>query len=126
MKTTSDTSVISTVSSYESESKRNRYNKYNTSFCNRYWFHIITIVLGLIIMTTSSILIYTLFQQTKRNQERRRIQKEFQNKYGFANKVLDAISKDGAIAKWFKANHSQTFKIFRELIQDMLDTIFEE
>ncbi|CAM4856463.1 unnamed protein product [Rotaria socialis] len=78
--------------------------------------------LSLIIISTSGILGYVLYKQTQRNQERRRVQKEFQSKHGLANKIVDMISKDGIITKWLKANKGETLKIFRELMTDMLNT----
>jgi aspartokinase len=116
----SDTSIISTVSAYNDDSKN------SSSFFNRYWFHIIAIVLLLIILIISSILIYVLYKQTQRDQERRRIQNEFKQKHGLANKVLDLIRKDGIVTKWFKKNKGSTVTIFKQLMNDMVETIFDQ
>ncbi|CAF3403960.1 unnamed protein product [Rotaria socialis] len=119
----SDTSIISTISTYDSKIRR---NKSHFSCWNRHWFHMIITSLSLIIISTSGILGYVLYKQTQRNQERRRVQKEFQSKHGLANKIVDMISKDGIITKWLKANKGETLKIFRELMTDMVNTIFGE
>ncbi|CAF2495745.1 unnamed protein product [Rotaria sp. Silwood2] len=122
----SDTSIISKVSSYDVENRRNTNQKYYSSCWNQYWFHITTSLLSLIILITSSLLGYDLYKQVQQDRKRRRIQKEFKRKHGLASKVLDMVKKDSVIAKWLKANKGQTLKIFTELMNDMVETIFGE
>jgi len=69
---------------------------------------------------------YVLYKQTQRDQERQRIQNEFKQKYGLANKVLDLIRKDGIVTKWFKKNKGSTVTIFKQLMNDMVETIFDQ
>jgi hypothetical protein len=124
----SDTSIISTRSVYDDnddDHKKNRNDHNDSSFCHRYWFSIITSFLILIILTISIILAYVLYSQTLRDRERKRIKKEFQQKHGLANKVLDMVRNDGIIAKWFKTNKGSTLSIFRELMTEMVETIFD-
>lgn len=123
----SDTSIVSTTFSYDDDEKSQNRNRHgHSSFCNRYWFHIIFILLLLIILITSTILIYVLFKQAQRDRERRRIQNEFKQKHGLANKVLDLITKDGIVAKWFNKNKSSLVAMFRQLMTEMVQTIFEQ
>ncbi|CAF0758138.1 unnamed protein product [Rotaria sp. Silwood1] len=122
----SDTSIISKVSSYDAENRRTTNQKCHSSCWDRYWFHIITTLLLSIILVTSSVLGYVLYKQAQENRKRRRIQKDFKRKHGLANKVLDMVKKDGVIAKWLKANKGQTLKVFTELMNDMVETIFSE
>jgi hypothetical protein len=122
----SDTSIISTVPVYNDANRKGTNRHQHSSFCNRYWFHITATLLSFIIFIILSILIYVLYKQAERDRERRRIQNEFKQKHGFANKVLDMITKDGIVAKWLKANKGQTVTIFKELMNDMVNTIFEE
>jgi hypothetical protein len=122
----SDTSIVSTTFSYDDQKRQNRNHHGDSSFCNRYWFHISFILLLIIILITSTILIYVLYKQVQRDRERRRIQNEFKQKHGFANKVLDSITNDGIVAKWFKKNKSSLVTIFRQLMTEMVETIFEQ
>ncbi|CAF1067345.1 unnamed protein product [Adineta steineri] len=122
----SDTSIISTRSSYDDGNNRKKSSNHHSSFCNQYWFHIFLILLLLIIFTISSILIYILYKQLQRNQERRRIQNEFKRRHGVANKVLDLVTKDGLVAKWLKTHQGSIITTFRELMTDMVETVFDE
>ncbi len=122
----SDTSVISIAYSDDNDHRKRPHRSNRSSFCNRYWFRIIVTLLLLIILITSTILTYLLYQQSQRDQERRRIQNEFKQQHGLANKVLNLITKDGIIAKWIKKNKSSTITIFRQLINDMVETIFDQ
>src|SRR5947208_1489035 len=120
----SDTSIISTRYSYDDENRKNTNRNHHSSFCNRYCFHIIVTLLIIIILITSVMLIYVLYKQEQRDRERQRIQNEFKLKHGLANKVFNLIKKDGIIAKWYKNNKHST--IFKQLITDMVETIFEQ
>jgi hypothetical protein len=113
----SDTSIISTRLSYDRD---------HSSCCKRYWFHITFILLLLIILIISAILIYVLYKQTQRDRERRRIQNEFKQRHGLASKVLDLINKDGFIAKWLKKNKGSLITKFRQLMNEMVETIFDQ
>ena len=121
----SDTSIVSRISSYDGRNRRTPKSDHS-SFWNRYWFHTITILLSLIIFITSSILAYVLYRQAQRDEERRRIRDEFKRKHGLANKILDMVTKNGIVSKWFKANKGQTLTIFRQVMTDMVETIFSE
>jgi hypothetical protein len=122
----SDTSIVSTTFSYDDEKRYSRNDHDHSSFCNRYWFHITFILLLIIILITSTILIYILYKQAQRDRERQRIQNEFKQKHGVANKVLDLITKDGIISKWFKKNQSSLVTIFKQLMTEMVETIFNQ
>ncbi len=122
----SDTSIISTASSDDYDNRKNTNYNDRSSFWNRHWFHIIVTLLLFIILIVSIILIYVLYKQAQRDRERRRIQNEFKQEYGLANKVLDFIRKDGIVAKWYKKNKGSTVTIFRELMTDMVETIFDQ
>ena len=73
--------------------EKGRHRNQHSSFCNQYWFHIITTLLLFIICIVSGVLIYVLYKEAERNKERRRIQDEFKQKYGFANTLLKTITK---------------------------------
>jgi hypothetical protein len=122
----SDTSIISTISSYSDENRKTKNPNHHTSFWTRHWFHIITIFLSSIIFIISTILVYVLYKEAQRDQERRRVQNNFKQKYGLANKALDMITKDGLVAKWLKANKGPIVTVFRELMTDMVETISEQ
>lgn len=122
----SDTSIISTISSFSNENSKTTHHNYRSSLWNRYWFHIIAALLSFIIFIILIILAYVLYKQAQREQERRRIQNEFKRKHGLANKVLDMITKDGIVAKWLKANKGPLLTMFREVMNDMVETIFEQ
>ncbi len=98
----SDTSIISIAFSSDNDHRKRANRSNRSSFCNRYWFRIIVTLLLLIILITSTILTYLLYQQAQRDRERRRIQNEFKQQHGLANKVLNLITKDGIVAKWIK------------------------
>jgi F0F1-type ATP synthase membrane subunit a len=102
------------------EIRKGRHRNQHSSFCNQYWFHITTTLVLFIICIISGILIYVLYKEAERNKERRRIQDEFKQKHGFANKLLNGITKG---AKWLNGNKGQ---IFKEVITDMVNTIFDE
>ena len=115
----SDTSIISRRSLYDDKYRE----KSNYSSCwDRYWFRIITTLLLSIILITSTGIAYILYKQAERVRERRRIQAEFKRNHGVASKVLNMITKDGLVANWFKANKGPTFEIFKELMNDMVET----
>lgn len=121
----SDTSVPSRGSSYGHKRKRMRYSNRHSSFCERYWFTITVTVLSIIILATSSVLAYLLFKQMQKDRERRRIQEEFKRKHGVANKILELVSKDGAVTRWFTRHKSSTLAVFKQVITEMVQTIFE-
>lgn len=122
----SDTSIRSRGSSYVEKRKRMRYSHHRSSCCERYWFHITATVLLIVILGTSGVLTFLLYRQAQKDRERRRIQEEFKRKHGVANKILELVSKDGAVMKWFTKNKSSTLAIFKQLITEMVQTIFEQ
>lgn len=122
----SDTSFSSRGgSSYGHRRKRMRYTNHRSSFFERYWFSVTATVLLLIILATSGVLAYLLYRQAQKDRERRRIQEEFKRKHGVANKILELISKDGAITKWFTKHKSSTLAVFKQVITEMVQTIFD-
>ncbi|UJR25049.1 hypothetical protein I4U23_006409 [Adineta vaga] len=117
----SDTSVVSDRYSHD----RYRRRRHSPSFCDRYWFHLTATLLLILILIIGCILGYVLYKQWKRDQQRRRIKSDFKQKHGVASKVLDLVSNDGIIGKWMKKFNGQILSIFRQLIADMVETIFE-
>ncbi len=120
----SDTSIVSRAWSYDKKHRKIRNSNDHSSFCNRYWFCITATLLLLVIVIILGILGYVLYKQGRRDRERRRIQGEFKQKHGLANKALDLITKDGIVAKWLKKNKSTLVTTFRQMMTEMIETIF--
>ncbi|CAF0803256.1 unnamed protein product [Adineta ricciae] len=118
----SDTSIASGRYSYDDFRRKRR----SSSFCDRYWFHIATTTLVIINLAIVSGLGYIFYKETELTQQRKRIQNDFKQQHGLANAVLDLVAKDGFIAKWLKKNNVQIVTVFKELINDMVTTIFEQ
>lgn len=112
----SDTSLRSSSSSYCSE-RRNR---------SSVWFILINSFLILTICISAGLIAYNLHKQHVRDRERQRIKDEFRRKYRISNKILDVIMKDGIVYRWLKAHKGKIATTFKELFQDISQTVFNE
>ena len=117
----SDTSILSTrsSSSFDDDDR-------SSSCSTRTWLTILNFVLLLITIITSALLVYYIHQHDVRDRERQRNKDEFKRKHRITSRLLDLIMKDGFIYKWIKTHKGPIANTFKDLFQDIVQTLFNE
>lgn len=127
----SDTSIISTRSD-DDDLRRSRFidherdEERQRSSCQRHWFSLVAGLLSVLLVLLSLALIFILNKHAERDRRRQQIKQEFKRQNQVADRVLDMIMKNGIVFKWIQLQKGPLATILRDLVTDIVQTLFGE